>query len=333
MFGERLAALVAERQSQLVVGIDPDPGALWPLGPEPGSSARAPRASAAQESGAVASADPGLTGGPARRMAEAVHAHCEALIDAVAPAALGVKFQLACFERLQAAGWQVLAQLAGSARARGLLVIADGKRGDIPVSSAAYAQALFGGLGTPYGQIDGLGADLVTVNPLMGADAIAPFLEAARSRGGGALALVRTSNPGARDVQDLSLADGRPLWERLAELVDALGAGAPVESGRERGDSLSDLGAVVGATAPAHLVRARELMPRAVFLAPGIGAQGGRVEELSGAFASLAGPARRASVLVTAARSVADAHLSHGGAPAAAARAEAERLRAAAWEL
>jgi orotidine-5'-phosphate decarboxylase len=91
---------------------------------------------------------------------------------------------------------------------------------------------------------------------------------------------------------------------------------------------LSDVGAVVGATEPSHLARARELMPNAVFLLPGIGVQGGRVEDLAPAFA-----AGRAGGLVTASRSIANAHRQVDRSPADAARAEAERLRAAAWAL
>jgi len=206
--------------------------------------------------------------------------------------------------------------------ARGLLVIADGKRGDIDVTAQAYASALIGGLDTPYGRVEGLGAELVTVNPLMGRDALEPFVSAARAAGGGVLVLVRTSNPGAADVQDLRLEGGEAVWERIAAIVDELGHPGLGEAG------LSDVGAVVGATQPGHLGRARELMPRATFLLPGVGAQGGRIESLAAAFAP-----GRAGGLVTASRSIANAHRARGGEPAAAARAEAERLREAAWTL
>jgi orotidine-5'-phosphate decarboxylase len=202
------------------------------------------------------------------------------------------------------------------------MVIADAKRGDIDVSARAYASALIGGTDTPFGYVRGLGADLVTVNPLMGADAVDPFVTAARAAGTGVLVLVRTSNPGAADFEDLKLADGMALWERIAVMVDRLGASGVGGAG------LSDVGAVVGATQPGHLERARELMGSATFLLPGVGAQGGRVEDLAPAFAP-----GRAGGLVTASRSIAGAHLSAGGTPAAAARAEAERLRAAAWAL
>jgi orotidine-5'-phosphate decarboxylase len=299
---------VQERESQLVLGVDPDPHALWPdLG------------EAAASNGGERSA--------AELTAARVHAHARALIDAVAVACVAVKFQLACFERLQAPGWSVLDALVDHARERGLLVIADGKRGDVPVSASAYAQALFGGMPTQDGAVAGLGADMATLNPLLGRDAMMPLIAAARARHAGVLVLVRTSNPGAADLEDLTLADGGRLWEHVAAIVRELGAGAVGTSG------LSDVGAVMGATMPAHLARARELMPHAVLLLPGVGSQGGRVEDLAGAFAAPGAPGRRASALVTASRSIAGAFRERAMKPAEAARAEAERLRAAAWSL
>jgi len=290
---------VAERESQIVLGLDPDPAALWP-----GSDRDLARGSVAE------------------RAAEAVLGHCRAVIDATAEACVAAKPQLACFERLGAPGWSALDAVVRHARARGLLVIADGKRGDISVSASAYAQALIGGVQTPFGAVAGLGVDMMTVNPLMGGDAIEPFVTAARAAGAGVLALVRTSNPGAADVEDLELAGGGSVWERLAGIVDELGGEGVGASG------LSDVGAVVGATVPGHLVRARELMPSATFLLPGVGAQGGRVEDLAPAFAP-----GRAGGLITASRSIANAYLATGEGPVQAARAEAERLRAAAWAL
>jgi orotidine-5'-phosphate decarboxylase len=319
-FGDTLAARVQERRSQIVLGLDPDPSALWP-----GMDAADGRIDdgAAIVDGASS---------PAQRAACAVQAHCVALIDAVGPACVAIKPQLACFERLGAVGRHALDGVVRHAREAGLLVIADGKRGDIDVTARAYAQALFGGVRTPFGEVAGLNADMATVNPLMGTDALEPFVTAARAAGGGVLALVRTSNPGAADVEDLELtgtgiaeasAGGAgTVWERLAEIVHELGRPGVGQSG------LSDVGAVMGATAPGHIARARELMPNAVFLLPGVGAQGGRVEDLAPAFAP-----GRAGGLVTASRSIAGAHQAHGGDPATAARAEAERLRASAWEL
>jgi orotidine-5'-phosphate decarboxylase len=303
-FGDTLAARVAERESQIVLGLDPDPADLWPV-----------------EEGLLPTGEH-LSDGPAGRAAGAVLAHCRSAIEAAAPACLAVKPQLACFERLGADGWQALNAVVAHAHRHGLLVVADGKRGDIALTAAAYGQALIEGCRTPFGAVPGLGADLVTVNPLLGRDALEPFVAAARRAGAGVLALVRTSNPGAADVQDLELAAGGAVWERLAALVRELGDQNVGASG------LSDVGAVVGATAPAHLARARELMPRTVFLLPGVGAQGGRVEDLAPAFA-----AGRAGGLVAASRSIVGAYRASGGTPFDAARAEAERLRAVAWAL
>lgn len=302
-FADRLADLVAERESQIVLGLDPDPARLWP------------------EALAAAPDD----GTPAQRAAAAVRAHCAALIDAAGPACVAAKPQLACFERLGGDGWVALKATVEHARQQGLLVLADAKRGDISVSAAAYAQALVGSTPTPFGEVDGLGADAFTANPLLGIDALEPLVDGARAAAAGVFVLVRTSNPGARDVEDLALGEsegGGTLWERLAQIVTQLG-GPP-----SRHSGLSDIGAVVGATAPEHVARMRELMPHAPFLLPGIGAQGGRVEDIVPAFAP-----GRAGGLVSASRSIATAHEATGAAPAGAARAAAERLREAAWSL
>ena len=317
-FGDRLAQAVAARESQVVLGIDPDPAKLWPDADE----SRAPLAAALAEVERSADLDRG-PGDRAARLdaAAAVLGHCRALIDAAGPACVAVKPQFACFERLGFPGWLALEATTAHARAEGLLVIADAKRGDISGSAAAYAQAVFGGVDTPFGPTQGLAADAVTQNPLLGRDALTPFLDGARARGAGVFVLVRTSNPSASDFFDAELADGRPLWERIAGLVAEMGT-----PGRASG--LAEVGAVTGATVPEHLARMRELMPHTPFLLPGIGAQGGKVADLAPAFAP-----GRAAGLVSASRSIANAHEAGGGEPAAAARAEAERLRAQAWAL
>jgi orotidine-5'-phosphate decarboxylase len=212
---------------------------------------------------------------------------------------------VAWFERLGAPGWEALRATIDAAHAKGLIVLLDAKRGDIGVTAQAYADAVY----------DALGADSVTANPLLGRDALEPLLDR-----GGTFVLVRTSNPGAADLQDLRLADGGTLSDRLAELVDELGATRTGQSG------LSDVGAVVGATAPSHLSRLRRRMPRAPILLPGVGAQGGKVEDLADAWEP-----GRAAALATASRSIARAYEERGGTPADAARAAAEELRAAAW--
>jgi orotidine-5'-phosphate decarboxylase len=249
----------------------------------------------------------------ADRAASAVFQHCRRLIELAGPACVAVKPQLACFERLGAPGWRALADVCAAAQRAGLLVVADGKRGDVPVTAKAYGQALVGETETPWGTVPGLGADSFTANPLLGEDEIEVLVDAAEQAGAGIFLLVRTSNPGAARLQDATLGE-RPMHEELAALVAECAPRLAGESG------LSGVGAVVGATAPQHLGRLRELMPDSVFLIPGIGAQGGKPEDLGPALS----PGRPASVLVAAARSIAGAD-----DPAAA----AEDLREAVWSL
>ena len=200
-------------------------------------------------------------------------------------------------------------------------MLADAKRGDVPVSARAYAQALVGSTPGPFGDVPGLGADAFTANPLLGRDSLEPLVEAARAAGAAVFCLVRTSNPGAADVQDLPAPD-RPLHERLAAIVNGLGAGGIAACG------LSDVGAVTGATHPELLGRLRQLMPNTIFLLPGVGAQGGTVDALAPVFSP-----HPAAGLVTASRSIVDAYRQSGGDPEAAAAAAAEGLRATAWGL
>ena len=235
---------------------------------------------------------------------------------------MAVKLQVACFERLGAPGWAALETVVRSARAAGLLVIADAKRGDIGVTAAAYAQAFLGETPTPFGTVPGLGVDALTVNPLLGIDSIEPLLAAARARGSGLLILVRTSNPGAADIQELELASSGAVSDRIAGIVAELGAPGIGAAG------LSDVAAVVGATAPGRLEALRAAMPRTIFLLPGVGAQGARVEDLAPAFAP--GPA---GGLIAASRGIVNAYEQSGAEPATAARDEAARLRELAWSL
>jgi orotidine-5'-phosphate decarboxylase len=259
---------------------------------------------------------------PGRRAAHAVEIHCGLVIDAVGEHCVGVKLQVACFERLGAAGWDAMSRVAARARERGLLVIADAKRGDIDVTAAAYGQAFFGETATPFGPVPGLGADALTANPLLGVDSLVPLVAAARERAAGLFVLVRTSNPGAADVQELVLSDGRSVSDRLADMVTELGADGVGSAG------IGDVGAVVGATAPERISTLRELMPHASFLIPGVGAQGGEVEDLAPAFAP--GPA---GGLISASRGIVNAYERIGGDPATAAAGEAARLRELAWAM
>ena len=202
-FADRLAALVHERRSRVVLGLDPDPAALWP---------------AAVERLAGGSAEPHL----ARiRTAEAVTEHCRAAIVAAGPACVAVKAQLACFERLGAPGWEALEQVVAIARDHGLLVLADGKRGDVPVTAGAYAQALVGETPGPFGPHPAWESMPSPPTPCWAATRSSRWSRRRCAAGPCCFVLVRTSNPGAAELQDA----GTPsLSDRLARLVDELGA-------------------------------------------------------------------------------------------------------------
>ena len=180
---------------------------------------------------------------------------CRGILEAVEPCAAAVKLQAAYFERLGPAGMEIYADLIEEAASLGLPTIADVKRGDIEGVAAAYAEA----------HLALYGATCVTVNPYMGADAVTPFLKETRrqGRGGGVFVLVATSNPSAGAFQAMT---DPPLFEVASRLV--------AELGRVSGD-YPDAGAVVGATRPETGRRVRELLPDALFLVPGYGAQGG----------------------------------------------------------
>ena len=291
-FGDRLAAAVERKRSQLVVGLDPRVD-LLPV---------------------ELRGDAHLG---AQAAAEACARFCCGLIDAVASEVVAVKPQLACFEALGAEGIAAFERVCGYARTAGLLVIADGKRGDIGSTARAYAAAYLEGRdgGTPL-------ADALTVNPYLGRDSLEPLLHACRRGGGGIFCLVKTSNPGSGDIQDLLLADGRPLWHHVAALVDEWGE----DSVGRRG--LSSVGAVVGATYPRAVGEARRLAPKAVLLLPGVGAQGATPADVARAFTS--GPA---SALVTVSRSVIYAFRVAGADWRNAALAEAERLKREVWTV
>ena len=213
---------------------------------------------------------------------------CLGILEAVEAHAAAVKPQAAFFERLGPEGMEVYAALISAARDLGLPVIADVKRGDIGPVAAAYAEA----------HLRRYGASSVTVNPYMGADAVLPFLEETRrlDAGGGIFVLVATSNPSSDAFQD---ATDPPLHDLAARLVADLG--------QRDGDYL-DAGAVVGATRPSVGRRVRELLPDALFLCPGYGAQGGGAEGILPLL-----DARGAGVLVNSSRAVLYAHESAPG--------------------
>ena len=291
-FADRLADAVDRKRSQLLVGLDPRPE-LLPV---------------------ELRGETYLSRGAA---AEACARFCRGLIDAVAPYVVGVKLQLAFFEALGSDGLRAYEEVRDYARAATLLVVADAKRGDIGSTARAYADAYL-----EVGDAERLPVDALTVNPYLGSDSIEPFIAACRRSGSGLFCVVKTSNAGSADVQDLALSDGRRVWQHVAELVNDWGAGLVGERG------LSSIGAVVGATYPRAVAEARRLMPQAVLLLPGIGAQGATPADVARAFTS--GPA---SALVPVSRSVIYAFRVDGADWRKAAAAEAARLRGEVWAV
>lgn len=241
-FADRLALAVTQRKTPLCVGLDP----RWDRLPE---SIR------------------GRYGDTRAGRARAYEEFCFRALDIVAPLVGVVKPQSAFFEALGADGMAALFHVVEQARRLGLIVIVDAKRNDIASTAEAYAEAVF----------DWLQADAVTVNPYLGRDSIEPFLAVARRSGRGLFVLVRTSNPGAGQFQDLSC-EGEPLHVRVAQAVEAWSAECRGHWG------LGDVGAVIGATSPKELARLRQILPSAWILVPGFGAQGGTAADVAGAF-------------------------------------------------
>lgn len=215
---------------------------------------------------------------PGRTLME-VHAaafeeFCRRIIDVVAPLVPAVKPQVAFFEECGPAGMQALWNVIRYARERGLIVIADGKRGDIGSTALGYARAWLAGA-----DVDAApwGADALTINPYLGTDTLQPFMDLAQSRGAGLYVLVRTSNPGAKDFQD-RVTDGQTLYQHVAEVVEHLSTEVRGEHG------YGFLGAVVGATYPTELQELRQAMPSVPLLVPGYGSQGGTSADVAAAF-------------------------------------------------
>jgi len=210
--------------------------------------------------------------------AESVRDFCFEILARLPGKVPAIKPQAAMFERLGPAGMSILADLAREAMALGLLVIMDAKRGDIGSTSAAYARGWLG-------HDAGFPSDALTVNPFLGLDTLTPFLEQADSTDAGLFVLTRTSNPGAADIQGLEARDGRPVFHHLADGL------RPLVEAREGNSGFSSLGIVAGATWPEEAALLRRLLPSALFLVPGFGAQGGgREEALAGFVAGPEGP-------------------------------------------
>ena len=239
-FADRLIEGVRLRGSPLCVGLDPMPERI-----------------------------PSLFG-DAREDIAAIERFGEAIVEIAAKHAAVLKPQLGFFEPFGAEGVRIARELSEAARAAGMLVLLDAKRGDIGSTAEGYARATLG-------PAPGFDADCVTVNPYLGMDSLEPFLTVAERDGKGVAVLVRTSNPGARDLQDLDVG-GAPLWRRVAEMI------APASDRLKGNSSWSGLMAVAGATYPEEARALRETLPHSLFLVPGYGAQGASASDAVAGF-------------------------------------------------
>lgn len=257
-FADRLGRAIQDKASRIMVGIDPVPDKF------PG----------------FLMAEASRRHGQSRRAVSwALQEFGQLVMDEVYQVAAAVKFQVAFYEQWGAPGWHALAAGIRYARRRDLLVVVDAKRGDIGTTAQAYAGAFLGGA-SAYGRQfpPPFPADALTVNPLLGKDALAPLVDAALANGRGLFILVKTSNPGSADIQDRLLSGGGTVTGAVAQLVAEL-ASAQVGDG-----GYSPVGAVVGATFPAAIVELRQRLPQSYFLLPGYGAQGGSAAGLRAAF-------------------------------------------------
>jgi orotidine-5'-phosphate decarboxylase len=234
-FGDRLTAAVKRVGNSACIGLDPHPTLL----PAPFQGRVSPRDRAQA----------------ARAFSLGVLEVCRGRVAAVKP-------QVAFFEALGSSGVAALEEVVATAKAMGLVVILDAKRGDIGSTAEAYAAATLDDDGP-------LGADAVTVSPYLGPESLAPFLQRCDSQGKGLFVLLRTSNPGSEGWQ-------RPVAPSVAAWIES------ANGSRQGSSGFGPLGVVVGATLAAEAARWRNACPQAWFLAPGVGAQGASSDDLAG---------------------------------------------------
>ena len=290
-FADRLLGAVETKRSHVVLGLDPDFELLPPI---------------LREKHEALSYD-----NETDMVVASFRDFLLPLLHALENEVVAVKVQIAYFEALGCAGYELYQNIVHLARELGYLVIADIKRGDIGSTAEAYARA----------HLDVVGADAVTVNPWFGTDGLEPFLRRARDDGKGVFVLVKTSNPSSREIQDLRLDSGETVYERVADMVGSWGAGTLGERGYR------SVGAVIGGTHPQQAVELRRRMAGVPLLIPGYGAQGAQAADLVGVF-----DAKGTGAVVNSARAILYAYRKGEGSWVDAARAEAAAMRTALWE-
>ncbi len=210
-----------------------------------------------------------------KSVCNAIFEYNKTLIDSVADIVPAIKPQIAFYEMFGTDGIECFKKTCKYAKEKGMLIIADVKRGDIGSTAAGYSSAYIGKTSLGNEERALYDIDFVTVNPYLGIDGVKPFIEDMKKYNKGIFVLVKTSNPSSGELQDLMLEEGITVYEKVAGLVNEWGKDMIGEYG------YSAMGAVVGATYPEQLKELRTKMPNTYFLIPGYGAQGGKAEDIA----------------------------------------------------
>jgi len=253
-FADRVCAAIQQKKSHAVVGLDP-------------VITRMPTIILNEAEEKYGKNDHGA--------AYALFTFNKLIIDAIFEDVAIVKPQLAYYEEYGAPGIAAFWKTVEYAQQKGLIVIADAKRGDIDSTATAYATSFFGNLQNDWKTPKKV--DSVTINPYLGSDSLEPFVQQAIDKQKGLFILVKTSNPASGDFQEL-LTENGTIAENVAALVEEYGQ-------RDIGTyGYSSVGAVVGATYPEAQASYRKKMPQSLFLVPGYGTQGGNGKDITNAF-------------------------------------------------
>ncbi len=210
--------------------------------------------------------------------ADAIIEFNKCLIDAVYDIIPAVKPQIAFYEMYGIEGMKAFKETCRYAKEKGMVVIADIKRGDIGTTAKAYSSAFLGRTKIGKTDIPIFDVDFVTINPYMGIDSIKPFIDDCKLYNKGVFILVKTSNPSSGELQDIKLETGEEVYTKVSILVEKWGEELIGEYG------YSSIAAVVGATYPKQLEELRKNAPNTFFLIPGYGAQGGTAKDIAYGF-------------------------------------------------
>ncbi|MBN2042825.1 MAG: orotidine-5'-phosphate decarboxylase [Candidatus Aenigmarchaeota archaeon] len=216
-------------------------------------------------------------GNNVRGVTECILEFNKKLLDSISDIVPAVKIQSAFYEMYGFEGMRVFQETADYAKRKNLIVIGDVKRNDIGNTAKAYSSGYIGEVDVFGRKGKTFDLDCITVNPYLGSDGIAPFIEDSKNNGKGIFVLVKTSNPSSIEIQDLETANGK-IYETVARLVSNWSEGLEGERG------YSPVGAVVGATFPEEMRMLRKIMERSILLVPGYGTQGGGIKDVKNAF-------------------------------------------------